>query len=113
MKFLVSVFLSSLAKATNTPLKEAGTRHSPSISICTSSHSSRLVGATEQSRHSASRVVAQTQDCQCDFRQGERGVGDEIAALPAWLKFLFEVEERLTVLHPVGTLLCEDDKTAL
>src|SRR5258707_1682925 len=101
MKFLVSVFLSSLAKATNTPLNRAGTRHSPSISSCTSSHSSRLVGATEQSRHSASRVVAQTQDCQCDFRQGERGVGDEIAALPAWLKIFIAVEEPFTMVHHV------------
>src|SRR6266700_5677572 len=53
MKLLMSVFLSPLAKATNTPLSRAGTRHSPSISSCTSRHSSRLVGATEQSRHSS------------------------------------------------------------
>src|SRR5258708_33601313 len=98
MKFLVSVFLSSLAKATHTPLNRAGTRHSPSISSCTSSHSSRLVGSTEQSRHSASRVVAQTQDCQCEFRQCERGVGDEIAALPTLPEFLFGVEGRLTMI---------------
>src|SRR5258707_5511670 len=101
MKFLVSVFLSSLAKATNTPLNRAGTRHSPSISSCTSRHSSRLIGATEQSRHSASRAVAQTQDCPCDFSEGEPGVGDETAALPRGMKFLFEVEERLTMVHQI------------
>src|SRR5260370_32877231 len=97
MKFLVSVFLSSLAKATNTPLNRAGTRHSPSISSCTSRHSSRLVGATEQSRHSASKVVAHTQDCQRDFRQGKAGVGDEEAGRAGGHKYLRELEERRTM----------------
>ena len=41
----------------------------------------------------------------CDFRQAQRGVGDQVPALPAGVKFLLEVEKRpagLEQRQPIG-----------
>jgi hypothetical protein len=49
--------------------------------------------------------MAQAQHRQSNVREGEPGTGDQIAALPAGMKFLFEGEKRLAMLeqrHPPG-----------